>query len=224
MSASKQLKEFIVDYLKIESARTPDLNLLGELCKNAAPKHIIRIIAGCTRHNIRYELKDTPESLREDWKDDNRTCLHVAVEDEEFEMISILFEKLSDEDKLRLLTLEAKDADTGNKVSWLSLCNGGVTWAMELANSATHDALKTEIYEDVLIYTCQNDDSQALQLLLSAVTSDKLISLLSTLTLSRYSCIQRAALHGINTFISMLSQHLPPDSVLPLLLEQCKSN
>ena len=81
MAASNKLKNFIIDYLKIQSARMPDLNLLRELCKDTAPKHIIRIIAGCTRHNIRYELKDIPESLREDWKDDNRTCLHVAAED-----------------------------------------------------------------------------------------------------------------------------------------------
>ena len=135
-----KLKEFIVDYLKVQTARTPDLNLLRALCKNATPKHIFRIIRGCTRHNIRYELKDTPESLREDWKDDKRTCLHMAAEDEDFEMISILFKKLSDEDKLHLLT-----CDGGHSVTWLSMRYGGVTWAMNLANSATHEALKREI-------------------------------------------------------------------------------
>ena len=227
MSASKQLKEFIVDYLKIQSARTPDLNLLRELCKNSAPKHIIRIIRGCTRHNIRYELKDIPEPLREDWKDDSRTCLHVAAEDGDFEMISILFEKLSDEDKRRLLTLEAKDADTGNKVSWLCMeWNGGVTWAMELANSATHEALKTEIYTEVLNYTCQNDDAQILLLLLSTVTSDKLMSLMSRFKfgVERHSCIQRAAWLGNSPFISIILLHFPCDSVLPLLLEHCEGD
>ena len=29
-------------------------------------------------------------------------------------------------------------------------------------------------------------------------------------------------MHGINTFISMLSQHLPHESVLPFMLEQCE--
>ena len=118
MSASNQLKEFIVDYLRIQSFRTPDLNRLKDLCKDTAPKHIIRIIRGCTRHNIRYELKDTPESLREDWKDENRTCLHMAAEDEDFEMISILFDKLSDEDQLRLLRI---NTDKAGSVSWLSM-------------------------------------------------------------------------------------------------------
>mgnify|MGYP001794708882 CR=1 FL=1 len=221
MSAMNRLKEFIVNYLIIQSVRTPDLNLLRELCKDTAPKHIIRIIRGCTRHNIRYELKDIPESLREGWKDDNRTCLHVAAEDGDFEMIEILFEKLSDEEKLQLLKLWATD-DATSTVGWLCMWNGGVTWAMELAKSATHEDLKREIYEQVLTYTCQEDDAQALQLLFSAVTSDTLMSLLSTLTLSCYSCIQRAACRGISTFISMLSQHLPSDSVLPLLLEQCE--
>ena len=223
MSASNQLKEFIVDYLRIQSFRTPDLNRLKDLCKDTAPKHIIRIIRGCTRHNIRYELKDTPESLREDWKDENRTCLHMAAEDEDFEMISILFDKLSDEDQLRLLRI---NTDKAGSVSWLSMRYGGFTWAMELAKSATHEALKTEIYGEVLVYTCQNDDAQALQLLLGAVTSDTLMSLLSTLTMGAeyHSCIQEAAYRGINTFISMLSQHLPSDSVLSLLLEQCEGD
>ena len=222
MSASNQLKEFIVDYLKIQSARTPDLNLLRGLCKSAAPKHIIRIVRGCTRRSIRHELTDTPVSLLKDYENDDRTCLHVAAEDGDYEMISILFEKLSDEDKLRLLLLTAT-ADT-RSVTWLSIRNEGVTWAMELAKSATYDALKTEIYAEVLTYTCQNDDAQALQLLLSAVTSDTLMSVMSTLTLGAeyHSCIQRAALRGINTFISMLSQHLSSDSVLTLLLEQCE--
>ena len=83
-----------------------------------------------------------------------------------------------------------------------------------------YEALKREIYEEVLNYTCQNDDSQALQLLLSAVTSDTLMSLLSTLTLasSKLSCIQKAAGCGNNTFISIILQHLASEGVLPLLL------
>ena len=224
MSASNQLKEFIVEYLRVQSFRTPDFNLLKELCKNTAPKHIIRIIRGCTRHNIRYELKDTPESLLKDYENDHRTCLHVAAGDKDFEIIGILFGKLSDEDKLRLLQLTS--TYQSKAVIWICMWNGGVTWAMDLAKSATHDALKREIYAEVLTYTCQNEDSQALQLLLSVVSSDKLMSLLSTVKIGveRRSCIQSAAWFGNSPFISIILLHFPSDSVLPLLLEQCEGD
>ena len=179
MSPINVLQDFVIDYLKIISVRTPDLKLLKKLCNNTAPLHIYTIIKGCTRHNIRHELRDTPESLLKDYENDHRTCLHVAVQDRNFEMIDILFEKLSDAEMLHLLQLTA--ADKSRSVTWSCIWNGGVTWAMELAKSATHEALKTEIYQEVLGYTCQYDDAQALQILLSTVTSDKLMSLLSTI-------------------------------------------
>ena len=227
MSASDKLTKFIVDYLKIKiSIRTPDLNLLRKLCKDTPPQHIYTIIKECTRHNIRHELKDTPESLLKDYENDHSTCLHVAAKDKNFEMIGILFEKPSDEEKLRLLTIQAKYADTRSKVSWLCMWNGGVTWAIELAKSATHEALETEIYEEALAYTCQDDDAEALQLLLSAVTSDILMSLLSTVEIGvmRRSCIQSAAWLGNSPFISIILLHFPSDSVPPLLLEQCEGD
>ena len=225
MSAVHRLKEFIVDYLRIQSVRTPDLNFLRELCKDTAPQHIYTIIKECTRHNIRHELKDTPESLLKDYETDHSTCLHVAAKDKNFEMVSILFDKLNDEEKMQLLKVQTTNFRT-SKVLFLFMCYGGVAWAMELAKSATHAALKREIYQEVLIYTCCNDDAHALQLLLSTVSSDTLISLLSTVKIGvkRRSCIQTAAWYGINTFISMLSQNLTSDSVLPLLLEQCEGD
>ena len=225
MSAVNRLKEFIVDYLRIQSVRTPDLNFLRELCKDTAPQHIYTIIKECTRHSIRHELKDTPESLLKDYETDHSTCLHVAAKDKNFEMVSILFDKLNDEEKMQLLKVQTTNFRT-SKVLFLFMCYGGVAWAMELAKSATHEALKTEIYRTVLGYTCQYDDTQALQLLLSTVTSDKLMSLLSTVEIGgkRRSCIQSAAWHGNSPFISIILLHFPSDSVLPLLLEQCEGD
>ena len=221
MSASDKLTKFIVNYLKIKiGIRTPDLKLLRKLCKDTPPQHIYTIIKECTRHNIRHELKDTPDSLLKDYENDDRTCLHVAAKDENFEMIDTLFEKLSDKKKLQLLRLRATDDVPSCTVGLLCIRNGGVSWAMELAKSATHEDLKREIYEKVLVYTCQNDDAPALQHLLSAVSSDTLMSLLSRLILGGFNCIQAAAQRGINSFISLILQHFHSDSVLPILLEQ----
>mgnify|MGYP001803369171 CR=1 FL=1 len=57
MSASSKLKEFIVDYLKIKTVRTPDLDLLRELCKDTPPDDIYKFVERCTRHKIRHELR-----------------------------------------------------------------------------------------------------------------------------------------------------------------------
>mgnify|MGYP001794589153 CR=1 FL=1 len=217
MSAINKLKEFVVDYLRIRSVQIPDLNLLKELCKNTASEHIYTIIKKCTRHNIRHELKDIPESLLKDYEKDYKTCLHVAAEDKNFAMIDILLAKLRDDEKLQLLQM--KLADTPESVTWISIRNRGVTWAMDLANAANHENLKMEIYKGILVYTCQNDDAAALQLLLDAVSSDTIISVLDRLT-----CIHKAAKLGINTFVSMLSKHIAPEYVLRFLLARSRSD
>ena len=201
-----RFSKFIVDYIKNEDFQTLDLKLLRKLCNNISHTDLVTIIKRCRR------------------KIDNNTCLHVAADEENFEMIDILLGKLNDEEKLRLLKIKA----TYNSVTvtWLCIINGGTPWAMALARSSTHEALRREIYEAVLVYTCQNDDAQALQLLLGVIPSDTLLPMLRTITLGslKLSCIQTTVRHGLNTFISMLLQHLSTESKVSLLLQQSPLN
>ena len=201
-----RFSKFIVDYIKNEDFQTLDLKLLRKLCNNISHTDLVTIIKRCRR------------------KIDNNTCLHVAADEENFEMIDILLGKLNDEEKLRLLKIKA----TYNSVTvtWLCIINGGTPWAMALARSSTHEALRREIYEAVLVYTCQNDDSQALQLLLGVIPSDTLLPMLRTITLGslKLSCIQTTVRHGLNTFISMLLQHLSTESKVSLLLQRSPLN
>ena len=100
---------------------------------------------------------------------------------------------------------------------------------MKLAKETTHMELKLHIYENILAYSCHNSNAEALhQVLLADDSSDTIVALLSrpTLRFGNYalSCIQEAAKCGRNTFLSMMLEHLPSDSVLPYLLEPAQGD
>ena len=215
-----KLKELISSYINEENVLPPDVPQIHEQCRKVTTKARITLIK-----QLNICLLDNRRRFSTDFND-RRTCIHLAAERGDTDLIDTLIDGVTEEEKFNLLTMNPVD-NPDNSVVEIAVRNANASWVQKTLKQFSKEGHLIEIIGKALVTACQKNDHEVVKWLLDAIPKGKKLAVLTTYKMGSYYCLHLAAVRGfslvVKELLGSMSEEAGGDAVLSLLHYRTRS-